>query len=225
MQPEYRIAWADALLESTPGIEPVDLTRPCMPGLDPRNTGLADTKLFGDRRLRHPFGNPNQDCSVAGVQRLHARALATDDFQRAIRLDGLDRDVGPDEQQEAFYIGGAGYGEAVEPLALCAGRTPVFLNAPKAEPRPHSFKAGSDRVRQAQSDAALVSVDLNAPLAIKETGEVARKGVSGKVGHIHALDMVMQTKPFKMAVPCMAWIGRRIAAQEADIQAQAGIAA
>lgn len=210
MQPEYLIAGPHALLQSAPSIEVLDLARPCVAALDPRNKRLADPELSGDVLLHAPICDCREHGGISPVECLHALALAADDAKRMICLFSLDGDERANCQQKALYIRGGGYGEAEQPLVASLHATAILFNPAIPEPLMDGVQCRPEGVGEPQSHPAFVLVDLDAAFPVKEASDVAQEGVFTPIHHPYSLAHARVSNNAVMAVPVMRWIGERI---------------
>lgn len=212
VKPEQLIARAHSLLQPPSRVELGDFGGPCVAALDARNELLADVELGGNILLHPTVLDRREHRAIAGVQVVHALALAGDDAERLIGLDGLDIQVGANGEQESLNVGGRRYGVAVEALMAALSAPPVFFDAPVTEPSMHGVQRRSMRVCEPQSNAALILVDFDAALAIKEASEIPDKSVVREVVHPLNVSHGSHANNVSMAVPVVRWIGERIAA-------------
>lgn len=212
MQPEYLVAGAHSLLKPAPRVELGDFGRPSVSALDARNERLADAELCGDLLLHSAVCDCGQNSSVPLIQSVHPLTLPLDDCEGVVGLFCLDRNEGAHSQQEALHIWRGRNGVAVEPPVAPFSAAFVFLNPPVAEPLVDGIERWAVSVCETQSHAALVLVDLDAALPIKEARDVAEEGLFAEIVHPYALTHIRVSNNIEaMAVPVMRWIGERIA--------------
>lgn len=202
MQSKDLIARPHPFLQPAASIESLDLFWPSVTSLNTRHKRLADAEFGCDLALQAARLDSGQNRSIASVKIGHAFTLASDNIQRSIGLVRLDRNHRSHQCQEPLNIWGRRHGKAIQPLVIRVRGTSIFFDASVSEPVMNRVERGSMRVRQPQSNSALIRVDLNTALAIQEAGQVSGEGVVGPTLHSGIL--------ISMAVPCMAWIGRRI---------------